>query len=150
MWPWSGVSARSPPRMTAHSQHSHFFPLPRLWGGSQSLLLGGLIHLLLQDSCLTVLFLGSSRRLVTLRRIQSHVTSTAFLDHTHHCSSSPSSDHKSPLGPRAPWLCLGAHSPPAWSSPLTSSAGSPGALTTQGRLSALSWGGLCSNRYKKQ
>ena len=47
MWPWSGVCARSPPRMTAHSQHVHFCPLHLLWSSSQSLLLGGLIHLLL-------------------------------------------------------------------------------------------------------
>ena len=67
------------------------------------------------------------------------------------CSSTPCSDQKSPpwaLNP--PRLCPGAHSPLAWPVPLTAPAGSPGAPTTRGRLSALSWGGLRGVRFKKQ
>ena len=40
--------------------------------------------------------------------------------------------------------------PTAWSFPLTSPAGSPGAPPDQGRLSALSWGGLHGVRCKNQ
>ena len=65
------------------------------------------------------------------------VSRAAFLGHTHRQLAHSPSDHKSPLGPRAPWLCLGAHSPLAWPFPLTAPAGSPGAPTAQGRLSAV-------------
>ena len=92
--------------------------------------------------------LGSSGRLVPLRWIQSLISRAAFLVTLTTCSSTPRSDQKGPLGPRAPWLRLGAHSPPAWPFPLTAlPAGSPGAPTTWGRLSALSWGGLHGVRW---
>ena len=121
MWPWSGVCARSPPRMTAHSQHVRFCPLHPLWSSSQSLLLGGLIHLLLpgllshspvsgiigkachseEDSVSRHqgLFPGSHSPLLVLSKLRT----------------------ESPLRLRAPWLCLGAHSPwpgPSLSHPL--------------------------------
>ena len=93
--------------------------------------------------------LGSSRRLVTLKRIQSHVTRAAFLDHTHHCSSSASSERKGLLGLRAPRLCLGAHSPPVWSFPFTCPAVSPGAPSA-GAGCLLCPGKASMGRCKKQ
>ena len=87
-----------------------------------------------------------------MKRIQPHVTRAAFLGHTHHLLvHSLLRPEKPPLGSEPPpWLCLGAHSPLAWPVPLTAPAGSPGAPTTRGRLSALSWGGLRGVRFKKQ
>ena len=84
-----------------------------------------------------ILSLGSSGRLVPLKQIQPHVTRAAFLGHTHCLLAHSPSDHKSPLGPHAPWLCLGTHPPLAWPFPLRAPAGSAGAPTAQGRLSAV-------------
>lgn len=83
-----------------------------------------------------ILCLGSPRRLVPLRRIQSPVSRAAFLGHTHCLLAHSPSDHKSPLGPHAPWLCLGNHPALAWPFPLRAPAGPPGAPTARGRLSA--------------
>ena len=77
------------------------------------------------------------------------VSRAAFLGHTHRQLAHSPSDHKSPLGPRAPWLCLGAHSLLAWFFLLTSLAGPPGAPTAWGRLFALSWGGLHGCQVQK-
>ena len=66
------------------------------------------------------------------------------------CSSTPSSDQKGPLGSRAPWLCQGTHFPPVWSFSLAPPSESPEAPTTQGKLSAVSWEGLCGVKWKKQ
>ena len=84
MQPWSGVCACSLPRVTAHSQQAHIFSLYPLPGPSHSASSWGDSLIFYQDSCLTVLSLGSSGRLVTLKWILSHVTRAAFLDHTHH------------------------------------------------------------------
>ena len=116
----------SPSPRTAHRAHSP--PFTRTLGVA---------------SCL-----GSSGRLVPLERIQPPVTRAAFLGPTHTCSSTPRSDQKGPLGPRAPGSVC--HSPPAWPVSLTAPAGSPGASTAWGRLPALSWGGLRGVRFKKQ
>ena len=84
MQPWSGVCARHLPRVTAHSQQAHIFSLYRLPGPSHRASSWGDSLIFYQDSCLTVLSLGSSGRLVTLKRILPHVTRAAFLDHIHH------------------------------------------------------------------
>ena len=84
-----------------------------------------------------ILCLGSPRRLVPLRRIQSPVSRAAFLGHTQCLLAHSPSDHKSPLRPHAPWLCLGAHPALGWPFPLRAPTGSAGAPTAQGRLSAV-------------
>ena len=83
-----------------------------------------------------ILCLGSPRRLVPLRRIQSPVSRAAFLGHTQCLLAHSPSDHKSPLRPHAPWLCLGAHPALGWPFPLRAPAGPPGAPTARGRRSA--------------
>ena len=79
-----GLCPPPPPRVTAHSQQVHVCPFTPSQGSSQSLLLGGLTHLLLPGLLCHILSLGSSGRLVPLKQIQPHITRAAFLGHTHH------------------------------------------------------------------
>ena len=132
--------------LTAHSHlPPHPLPLtagPRLpftpsQGSSQSLILEGLTHRLLPGLLSHILSLGSSGRLVPLRWIQSPISRATSLGHTHRWLAHSPSDNKGPLGSRAPWLCLGTHPPLAWPFPLRAPAGSAGAPTAQGRLSAV-------------
>ena len=136
--------------MTAHSQHVHFCPLHLLWSSSQSLLLGGLIHLLLPGllshspvsgiirkachseedsvSCHQGLFPGSHSPPLVLSQLRT----------------------ERPLWAPSPMALPGRSLPTAWSFPLTSPAGLPEAPPDRDRLSALSWGGLHGVRCKNQ
>ena len=150
MWPWSGVCARSPPRMTAHSQHVHFCPLHLLWSSSQSLLLGGLIHLLLPG-----LLSHSPVSGIIRKACHSEEESVSCHQGLFPGSHSPPLVLSQLRTERPPWapspMALPGRSlPTAWSFPLTSPAGLPEAPPDRDRLSALSWGGLHGVRCKNQ
>ena len=134
MQPWSGVCAPLPGLVPTHSRFSSdpspppgAAPEPPLRGTHSPSFTRTLAH---------ILCLGSPGRLVPLRRIQSPFSRAAFLGHTHRLLAHSPSHHKSPLWPRALWLCLGAHPALAWPFPLRAPAGPPGAPTAWGRLSA--------------
>lgn len=93
--------------------------LPLSQGSSQSLL-GDSLTSFYQDSC-GASCLGPRGRLVPLERIQPPVTRAAFLGPTHTCSSTPRSDQRGPLGPRAPgsvWALTPLRPGPSLSRPL--------------------------------
>ena len=85
--------------------------------------------------------LGSSGSLVPLRRIQSPITMATSQGHTHRLFAHFPSDHKGPLGPCAPLLCLGTHSPLAWPFPLSRPLQGHQELPPPGAGCLLSWGG---------
>ena len=110
--PWSGVCAHHPPGVTAHSQHIHICPLQPLLGKLPEPPLRGphlpsFTRTLVSQFCfwdhLQGLWLWRGFSLRSPGPL-SWITRTT-------CLSTPSSDQKGPLGPRAPWLCLGRSVP---------------------------------------
>ena len=81
---------------------------------------------------------------------KSHVTRATFLDDTHHLLVHSQLRTERSSWALSPQSLPGALSPLVWPFPIMSPAGSPGAPTPLGRLSAVSWGGLCGVRWKEQ
>ena len=81
---------------------------------------------------------------------KSHVTRATFLDDTHHLLVHSQLRTERSSWALSPEALLGALSPLVWPFPIMSPAGSPGAPSPLGRLSAVSWGGLCGVRWKEQ